>query len=54
MNKVISNLVSGAKKGAAATVKKAKAFVVNPRMGMLSMKMCIRDRRCASLLGIAS
>ena len=37
MNKVISNLVSGAKKGAAATVKKAKSFVVNPRMGMLSM-----------------
>ena len=39
MNKVISNLVSGAKKGAAATVKKAKAFVVNPRMGMLSMML---------------
>ena len=29
MNKVISNLVSGARKGAAATVKKAKAFVVS-------------------------
>lgn len=39
MNKVISNLVSGAKNGAAATVKKAKAFVVNPRMGMLSMML---------------
>lgn len=39
MNKVISNLVSGAKKGATATVKKAKAFVVNPRMGMLSMML---------------
>ena len=39
MNKVICNLVSGAKKGAAATVKKAKAFVVNPRMGMLSMML---------------
>lgn len=39
MNKVISNLVSGAKKGAAATVTKAKAFVVNPRMGMLSMML---------------
>lgn len=39
MNKVISNLVSGAKKGAAATVKKALAFVVNPRMGMLSMML---------------
>lgn len=39
MNKVISNLVSGASKGAAATVKKAKAFVVNPRMGMLSMML---------------
>lgn len=39
MNKVISNLVSGTKKGAAATVKKAKAFVVNPRMGMLSMML---------------
>ena len=39
MNKVISNLVSGAKMGAAATVKKAKAFVVNPRMGMLSMML---------------
>ncbi|MEH2848742.1 DUF4134 family protein [Segatella copri] len=39
MNKVISNLVSGARKGAAATVKKAKAFVVNPRMGMLSMML---------------
>ena len=39
MNKVISNLVSGARNGAAATVKKAKAFVVNPRMGMLSMML---------------
>ena len=39
MIKVISNLVCGAKKGAAATVKKAKAFVVNPRMGMLSMML---------------
>ena len=39
MNKVISNLACGAKKCAAATVKKAKAFVVNPRMGMLSMML---------------
>ncbi len=39
MNKVISNLVSGARNGAAATVQKAKAFVVNPRMGMLSMML---------------
>lgn len=39
MNKVISNLACGAKMCAAATVKKAKAFVVNPRMGMLSMML---------------
>ena len=39
MNKVISNLACGAKKCAAATVKKAKAFVVNPRMDMLSMML---------------
>ena len=39
MNKVISNLACGEKKCAAATVKKAKAFVVNPRMGMLSMML---------------
>lgn len=29
------------KKCAAATVKKAKAFVVNPRMGMLSMMLLL-------------
>lgn len=39
MNKVISNLACGAKKCAAATVMKAKAFVMNPRMGMLSMML---------------
>ena len=39
MNKVISNLVRGAKHCAATSVKKAKTFASNPRMGMLAMML---------------
>ena len=41
MNKVISNLACGAKRCATATVKKAKSFVSNPRMGMLAMMLLV-------------
>ena len=41
MNKVISNLACGAKRCATATVKKAKSFVSNPRMGMLAMMLFV-------------
>ena len=41
MNKVISNLAFGAKRCATATVKKAKSFVSNPRMGMLAMMLLV-------------
>ena len=37
MNKLFSNLAGGAKKGAAATVKNAKAFVKSPRICMMAM-----------------
>lgn len=39
MNKLFSNLASGAKKGAAATVKNAKAFVKSPRICMMAMML---------------
>ena len=39
MNKFFSNLASGAKKGAAATVKNAKAFVKSPRICMMAMML---------------
>ena len=39
MNKHFSNLTSGAKKGAAATVKNAKAFVKSPRICMMAMML---------------
>lgn len=39
MNKLFSNLAGGAKKGAAATVKNAEAFVKNPRICMMAMML---------------
>ena len=39
MNKVISNLVRGAKRCAATSVKKAKTFASSPRMGVLAMML---------------
>lgn len=39
MNKVISNLVRGAKYCAATSVKKAKTFASSPRMGVLAMML---------------
>lgn len=39
MNKVISNLVRGAKHCAATSVKKAKTFASSPRMGVLAMML---------------
>ena len=39
MNKLFSNLAGGAKKGAAATVKNAKAFVKSPRICMMAMML---------------
>lgn len=39
MNKLFCNLAGGAMKGAAATVKKAKAFVKSPRICMMAMML---------------
>lgn len=39
MNKLFSNLAGGAKKGAAATVNNAKAFVKSPRICMMAMML---------------
>ena len=39
MNKLFSNLAGGAMKGAAATVKNAKAFVKSPRICMMAMML---------------
>ena len=39
MNKVIINLVRGAKHCAATSVKKAKTFASSPRMGVLAMML---------------
>ena len=39
MNKVIGNLVRGAKHCAATSVKKAKTFASSPRMGVLAMML---------------
>ena len=39
MNKVISNLVRGAKHCAVTSVKKAKTFASSPRMGVLAMML---------------